>query len=148
MVIFTKKFGTLDPHLPLWAIVWDKVPNKTVFWGPSPTKYSLPLRNIQTINRCSWVNFREWRFAAQIEFETHPVKCCHWQFPQHTANIVQNKNANTFIRVIDAIDHETDFIMDRKKWKSGRSGHQVVTKWSTGGHLGEVTTWSLIVSYF
>ena len=25
MVIFTKKFGTLDPHLP---IVWDKVPNK------------------------------------------------------------------------------------------------------------------------
>ena len=29
MVIFTKKFGTLDPHLP---IVWDKVPKKTFFW--------------------------------------------------------------------------------------------------------------------
>ena len=28
MVIFTKKFGTLDPHLP---IVWDKVPKKTFF---------------------------------------------------------------------------------------------------------------------
>ena len=33
MVIFTKKFGTLDPHLP---IVWDKVPNKTVFFGTFP----------------------------------------------------------------------------------------------------------------
>ena len=32
MVIFTKKFGTLDPHLP---IVWDKVPKKTSFWTPS-----------------------------------------------------------------------------------------------------------------
>ena len=29
MVIFTKKFGTLDPHQP---IVWDKVPKKTFFW--------------------------------------------------------------------------------------------------------------------
>ena len=35
MVIFTKKFGTLDPHLPLWAIVWDKVPKKRVFLTPS-----------------------------------------------------------------------------------------------------------------
>ena len=32
MVIFTKKFGTLDPHLP---IVWDKVPKKKVFFTPS-----------------------------------------------------------------------------------------------------------------
>ena len=32
MVIFTKKFGTLDPHLP---IVWDKVPKKTFFFTPS-----------------------------------------------------------------------------------------------------------------
>ena len=32
MVVFTKEFGTLDPHLP---IVWDKVPNETVFLGPS-----------------------------------------------------------------------------------------------------------------
>ena len=29
MVIFTKKFGTLDPHLP---IVWDKVPKKRFFY--------------------------------------------------------------------------------------------------------------------
>ena len=29
MVIFTKKFGTLDPHLP---IVWDKVPQKKRFF--------------------------------------------------------------------------------------------------------------------
>ena len=28
MVVFTKEFGTLDPHLP---IVWDKVPKKTFF---------------------------------------------------------------------------------------------------------------------
>ena len=28
MVVFTRKFGTLDPHLP---IVWDKVPKKTFF---------------------------------------------------------------------------------------------------------------------
>ena len=36
MVIFTKKFGTLDPHLP---IVWDKVPKKRFFWTPSLTLY-------------------------------------------------------------------------------------------------------------
>ena len=30
MVIFTKKVGTLDPHLP---IVWDKVPKKYNFLG-------------------------------------------------------------------------------------------------------------------
>ena len=34
MVLFTKKFGTLDPHLP---IVWDKVPKKTFFLAPSLT---------------------------------------------------------------------------------------------------------------
>ena len=35
MVIFTKKFWTLNPHLP---IVWDKVPKKTFFfWTPSLT---------------------------------------------------------------------------------------------------------------
>ena len=38
MVIFTKKFGALDPHLP---IVWDKVP-KNVFF------YTFP----NTINTC------------------------------------------------------------------------------------------------
>ena len=32
MVIFTIKFGTLDPHLP---IVWDKVPKKRFFLTPS-----------------------------------------------------------------------------------------------------------------
>ena len=32
MVIFTKKFWTLDPNLP---IVWDKVPKKNVFFTPS-----------------------------------------------------------------------------------------------------------------
>ena len=32
MVIFTKKCGTLDPHLP---IVWDKFPKKTFFLTPS-----------------------------------------------------------------------------------------------------------------
>ena len=32
MVVFTRKFGTLDPHLP---IVWDKVPKKRFFWTPS-----------------------------------------------------------------------------------------------------------------
>ena len=32
MVIFTKKFRTLNPHLP---IVWDKVLKKTVFLTPS-----------------------------------------------------------------------------------------------------------------
>ena len=37
MVIFTKKFGTLDPHLP---IVWDKVPNKTVFLGTFPKPFN------------------------------------------------------------------------------------------------------------
>ena len=34
--IFTKKFGTLDPHLP---IVWDKVPNKPVFLGNFPYNF-------------------------------------------------------------------------------------------------------------
>ena len=77
------------------------------------TPLNEPLRNIQTINRCSRANFREYRFAAQIEFGTHRVKCCHWQFPQNTANIVHNKNANTFIRVIDAIGRETDFIIEK-----------------------------------
>ena len=38
MVIFTKKFGTLAPHLP---IVWDKVPKKNVFFKPSLTKKSI-----------------------------------------------------------------------------------------------------------
>ena len=33
MVIFTKKFGTLDPYLP---IVWDKVPKKTFFLDTFP----------------------------------------------------------------------------------------------------------------
>ena len=33
MVIFTKKFGTLDPHLP---IVCDKVPKKRFFLGTFP----------------------------------------------------------------------------------------------------------------
>ena len=33
MVIFIKKFGTLDPHLP---IVWDKVPNKRFFYDTFP----------------------------------------------------------------------------------------------------------------
>ena len=33
MVIFIKKFGTLDPHLP---IVWDKVPNKRFFFDTFP----------------------------------------------------------------------------------------------------------------
>ena len=33
MVIFTKKFGTLDPHLP---IVWDKVPKKNGFFDTFP----------------------------------------------------------------------------------------------------------------
>ena len=36
MVIFTKKFGTLDPHLP---IVWDKVPKKNVFFYTFPNRY-------------------------------------------------------------------------------------------------------------
>ena len=34
MVIFTKKFGTMDSHL---SIVWDKVPKKTFFLAPSLT---------------------------------------------------------------------------------------------------------------
>ena len=33
MVISTKKFGTLDPHLP---IIWDKVPKKNVFFDTFP----------------------------------------------------------------------------------------------------------------
>ena len=33
MVVFTKEFGTLDPHLP---IVWDKVPNKFGFFWHLP----------------------------------------------------------------------------------------------------------------
>ena len=33
MVIFTKKFGTLDPHLP---IVWDKVQKKNCFFYTFP----------------------------------------------------------------------------------------------------------------
>ena len=35
MVIFTKKFGTLDPHLP---IVWDKVPKKNRFFDTFPKR--------------------------------------------------------------------------------------------------------------
>ena len=35
MVVFTKEFGTLDPHL---SIVWDKVPKKNVFFTPSLIK--------------------------------------------------------------------------------------------------------------
>ena len=42
MVIFTKKFGTLDPHLP---IVWDKVPKKTFFWH-LPLKGSYHKKNL------------------------------------------------------------------------------------------------------
>ena len=34
MVIFTKKFGTLDSHLPI-VIGLDKVPKKTGFLTPS-----------------------------------------------------------------------------------------------------------------
>ena len=51
MVIFTKKFGTLDPHLP---IVWDKVPKKTVlFWhlplcGPIPESAPNQIDHIET----------------------------------------------------------------------------------------------------
>ena len=40
MVIFTKKFRTLDPHLP---IVWDKVLKKTVFFF-----YTFPKLNKQS----------------------------------------------------------------------------------------------------
>ena len=35
MVVFTKQFGTLDPHLP---IVWDKVPKKRFFYTFPKTK--------------------------------------------------------------------------------------------------------------
>ena len=35
MVVFTRKFGTLDPHLP---IVWDRVPKKTVFFDTFPKR--------------------------------------------------------------------------------------------------------------
>ena len=31
-VVFTRKFGTLDPHL---SVVWDKVPKKPFFWTSS-----------------------------------------------------------------------------------------------------------------
>ena len=45
MVVFTKEFGTLDPHLP---IVWEKVP-KNGFLTPSPTEdfMSRRLENIR-----------------------------------------------------------------------------------------------------
>ena len=36
MVVFTRKFGTLDPHLP---IVWDKVPKKRFFLDTFPKKF-------------------------------------------------------------------------------------------------------------
>ena len=35
MVVFTKEFGTLDPHL---LIVWDKVPKKNVFLTSCPNR--------------------------------------------------------------------------------------------------------------
>ena len=38
MVIFSKKFGTLDPHL---TIVWDKVPKKTFFLTLSLTLFEI-----------------------------------------------------------------------------------------------------------
>ena len=41
MVVFTKEFGTLDPHLP---IVWDEVPKKNGFFYTFPYyKYSCPM---------------------------------------------------------------------------------------------------------
>ena len=43
MVIFTKNYGTLGPHLP---IVWDKVPKKTFF-------YTFPNRNITTLGKAT-----------------------------------------------------------------------------------------------
>ena len=36
MVVFTRKFGTLDPHLP---IVWDKVPKNGFFRTPSLSRW-------------------------------------------------------------------------------------------------------------
>ena len=43
MVIFTKKFGTLDPHLP---IVWDKVQKNGFFFNPSLTEQSFFLLKV------------------------------------------------------------------------------------------------------
>ena len=55
MVIFTKKFGTLDPHLP---IVWGKVPKKTFFLTPSLSQdkgcLSVALKNQILTQSASW----------------------------------------------------------------------------------------------
>ena len=46
MVVFTKEFGTLDPHLP---IVWDKVPKKRFVLTPSLN----PISNHALLSRIS-----------------------------------------------------------------------------------------------
>ena len=49
MVIFTKKFGTLDPHLP---IVWDKVPKKRFF-------DTFPKASWSAVQKCNYVPSEE-----------------------------------------------------------------------------------------
>ena len=47
MVVFTKEFGTLDPHLP---IVLDKVPKKTFFFDTFPNN-NIILRHIKAVSK-------------------------------------------------------------------------------------------------
>ena len=54
MVIFTKKFETLDPHLP---IVWDKVPKKNGFLDTFPYLIFWLIENLKKYVLLKKVNF-------------------------------------------------------------------------------------------
>ena len=72
MVVFTKEFGTLAPHLP---IVWNKVPKKTVF-------LHLPLQLHLQILYYLWTSIKRpnmmiWVLAVKVvclPFFNHPPR--------------------------------------------------------------------------
>ena len=80
MVVFTRKFGTLDPHLP---IVWEKVPNKTIFWAPSLRETRILQKSIYNLDR-SMYQFR------QIHATTWSYPCNHFDKSKTILNYLSN----------------------------------------------------------
>ena len=69
MVIFTKKFRTLDPHLP---IVWDKVLKKTVFfWTPSLKKKSYSKCYLSILSKLTYASVATYVFRRNLNY-------CFW----------------------------------------------------------------------
>ena len=67
MVIFTKKFGTLDPHLP---IVWDKVPKKTFFWHLPLSTVNILVFRVTIWNAMNLKNHRDNCRRITVQCET------------------------------------------------------------------------------